>query len=59
MGVNHKDDKKIKLLQKILMGVVLLSAVIAFRVFDLGQYFTLSYIKTSQERFALLYANTG
>ncbi len=45
-----------KLLQKILIGVVLLSAVVAFMVFDLGQYLTLSYIKASQERFALLYA---
>jgi len=56
MAVDHKNDKMNKLLQKILIGVVLLSAVVAFRVFDLGQYLTLSYIKASQERFALLYA---
>jgi len=54
--VNHNNDKKKKLFQKIIIGVVLLSAVVAFKVFDIGQYFTLSYIKTSQEKFALLYA---
>ena len=45
-----------KIPQKIIIVVVLLLAVVAFRVFDLGQYFTLSYLKASQERFALLYA---
>jgi len=54
--VNRNDDKKKKLFQKILIGVVLLSAVVAFKVFDLGQYLTLAYIKASQEKFALLYA---
>ena len=54
--MNHNNDKKKKLFQKIIIGVVLLSAVVAFKVFDIGQYFTLSYIKTSQEKFALLYA---
>ena len=56
MGVNHNNDKKKKLFHKILISIVLLSVVIAFKVFDLGQYFTLAYIKASQERFALLYA---
>jgi len=54
--VDHNYDKMNKLLQKILIGVVLLSAVVAFKVFDLGQYFTLTYIKSSQEKFAHLYA---
>ena len=54
--MNRNDDKKKKLFQKILIGVVLLSAVVAFKVFDPGQYLTLAYIKTSQEKFALLYA---
>ena len=54
--MNRNDDKKKKLFQKILIGVVLLSAVVAFKVFDLGQYLTLAYIKASQEKFALLYA---
>ncbi len=54
--MNRDDDKKKKLFQKILIGVVLLSAVVAFKVFDLGQYFTLTYIRASQEKFSLLYA---
>jgi len=56
VAVDHNNEKTNKLLQKILIGFVLLSAVVAFRVFDLGQYLTLSYIKASQERFALLYS---
>jgi uncharacterized membrane protein YdjX (TVP38/TMEM64 family) len=54
--LNRNDDKKKKLFQKILIGVALLSAVVVFKVFDLGQYLTLAYIKASQEKFALLYA---
>ena len=54
--MNRNDDKKKKVFQKILISVALLSAVVAFMVFDLGQYLTLEYIKTSQEKFALLYA---
>lgn len=53
--MNRNDDKKKKVFQKILIGVVLLSAVVAFKVFDLGQYLTLAYIKASQKKFALLY----
>ena len=54
--MNRNDDKKKKLFQKILIGVVLLSVVVAFKVFDLGQYLTLAYIRASQNRFTLLYA---
>jgi len=54
--MNDNKDKGSKLFQKIIIGVVLLSAIVAFKVFDLGQYLTLSYIKASQARFALLYA---
>jgi len=54
--MNDNKNKKSKLLQKLLISVVLLSAIVAFKVFDLGQYLTLSYIKTSHARFALLYA---
>ncbi|MDP2156964.1 MAG: TVP38/TMEM64 family protein [Nitrospirota bacterium] len=50
------EVKKGSLLQKFIVGIVLVAAVLAFKVFDLGQYLTLSYIKASQERFALLYA---
>ena len=54
--MNRNDDKKKKVFHKILISVVLLSAVVAFMVFDLGQYLTLAYIKASQEKFSLLYA---
>ncbi len=54
--MNYDNNKRKKLLQKIIIATVLLSAVVAFKVFDLGQYFTLSYIKASQERFSLIYA---
>ena len=56
VAVDHNNEKTNKLLQKIIIGFVLLSAIVAFKVFDLGQYLTLSYIKASQERFALLYS---
>ncbi|MFZ2197112.1 MAG: TVP38/TMEM64 family protein [Thermodesulfovibrionales bacterium] len=54
--MNRNDDKKKKVFQKILIGVVLLSAVVAFKVFDLGQYLTLTYVRASQEKFSVLYA---
>lgn len=57
--LNHNNDKKRKLFLKIITGGIILSAVVAYMVLDLGQYFTLSYIRTSQERFALLYAEHG
>lgn len=50
------EVKKGSLLQKFIIGIVLVAAVVAFRVFDFGQYLTLSYVKASQESFALLYA---
>lgn len=53
---NDNKNKRGNLSQKFIIGLLLLSGIVAFKVFDLGQYFTLSYIKASQERFALLYA---
>jgi uncharacterized membrane protein YdjX (TVP38/TMEM64 family) len=38
-----------------MIGMVVLSAVIAFRAFDPGQFLTLSYLKESRTAFALLY----
>ena len=55
IGMNN-NDRRDKLFQKFMIGLLLLFAVVAFKVFDLEQYLTLSYIKASQERFALLYA---
>lgn len=49
------EANKGRLLQKFIIGVVLLSAVVAFKIFDLEQHLFL-YIKASQERFALVYA---
>jgi uncharacterized membrane protein YdjX (TVP38/TMEM64 family) len=54
--VSDSKDKKNRIFQKIIIIVILLTAVAVFKVFDLGQYLTLSYIKASQARFALLYA---
>ncbi|MGC2062892.1 MAG: TVP38/TMEM64 family protein [Thermodesulfovibrionales bacterium] len=50
------DDKKRKVSQKIIIGLVLVAAVVAYRVFDLGQYLTLSYIKASRDKFVPLYS---
>lgn len=54
--MNDSKTNKNNLLKKILIGIVLLAAVIAFKVLNLGEYLSLSYIKASQEKFALLYA---
>lgn len=53
---NDNKNKRGNLFQKLIIGLLLLSGIVVFKVFDLGQYLTLSYIKASQERFALLYA---
>lgn len=49
-------NKKNNLIKRLVIGIVLLLAIVAFRAFDLGQYLTLSYLKESQARLALLYA---
>ena len=41
--------------KKVAVALVALAIVLIFIVFDLNRYFTLSYIKASQEEFALLY----
>jgi uncharacterized membrane protein YdjX (TVP38/TMEM64 family) len=45
-----------KHLKKIIILLLILAFVVAYKVFNLGQYLTLSYIKASQEKFSLLYA---
>lgn len=40
---------------KLILIVALVAAIIAFFAFDLGRFFTLDFIKQSQERFAELY----
>lgn len=44
---------------KLVVAVVGLFVVIAFWYFDLGRFFTLSYIKTSQVKYAALYAENS
>lgn len=48
-------ERKKNLGKKIGIVVALVALVAAFRIFHLDQYFTLSYIKTSQEKFQALY----
>ncbi|MCG2720434.1 MAG: TVP38/TMEM64 family protein [Thermodesulfovibrionales bacterium] len=45
-----------KTIKKIAITFVIVLFIIAFQVFDLGQYLTLSYIKESQAKFEALYA---
>lgn len=45
-----------KTVKKIAIAFVIILILIAFQVFDLGQYLTLSYIKESQAKFEALYA---
>lgn len=46
---------KNKIINKIIIITVLIGLVAAFKVFNLGDYLTLGYIKASQQRFELLY----
>lgn len=43
------------LLKRIVIVAVIIAVVVAFKIFDLGQYLSLSYIKDSQEKFQILY----
>ena len=45
-----------KHLKKIVILLLIIAFIVAYKVFNLGQYLTLSYIKASQEKFSLLYA---
>src|SRR5574339_41406 len=42
--------------KKLLLAVVLVALVAAFFAFDLGRFFSLAYLKSSQAEFAALYA---
>ena len=57
--LNRNNDKKRRLFLKVIASGIILSTVVVYMVLDLGQYLTLSYMRTSQERFALLYAEHG
>ncbi len=57
-GVHEEARQKSgNLIQKIVIVVVLAAIVTTFFVLDLGQYFTLHYIKQSQAQFAAYYAD--
>lgn len=49
-------DMDKKLLQRSLIAAAIVAAVFFFKVFGLGQYLTLDYLKASQDTFAHLYS---
>lgn len=49
--------KNREVLKKIAVVIAVLGLIVAFKVFGLGHYFTLSYIKESQDKFAGLYSD--
>ena len=49
------QDKNRKIVNKVVMVGLIVLGIVAFRFFDLGQYLTLEYIKTSQDKFHTLY----
>lgn len=42
-------------LKKIVIAVIVIGLIATFKIFDLGQYLSLSYIKASKEKFAIMY----
>ena len=46
-----------KLIQRIAIVGAIIVLIILFKVLGLGQYLTLDYLKSSQEKFAVLYSN--
>ncbi|TNF53564.1 TVP38/TMEM64 family protein [bacterium] len=45
-----------KNIKKAIIAILIVAAIVIFNVLDLGEYFSLSYIKQSQERFEKLYS---
>ena len=43
-------------INKIIIVIILIGLIAAFKIFNLGDYFSLAYIKESQERFEVLYS---
>jgi uncharacterized membrane protein YdjX (TVP38/TMEM64 family) len=43
-------------INKIVIVIILIGLIAAFKIFNLGDYFSLAYIKESQERFEILYS---
>ena len=44
-----------KIIKKLIIVVFIIGIIVSFKIFNLGQYLTLSYIKESQQHFELLY----
>jgi len=44
-----------KYIKKIIIVLIVIGLIIAFRVFHLGEYLTLAYVKESQKHFTMLY----
>ncbi|MEN8262868.1 MAG: TVP38/TMEM64 family protein [Nitrospirota bacterium] len=43
-------------INKIIIVLIIIGLIAAFKIFNLGDYFSLAYIKESQERFEILYS---
>ena len=50
-----EEEKSRKIVSKVVIAGLIVLGIVAFRYFDLGQYLTLEYIKTSQDKFHTLY----
>jgi len=49
------EEKRGKIVQKIIIGCVVVLGLAVFRYFDVGQYLSLDYLKASQAKFLELY----
>lgn len=49
------EEKRGKIVQKIIIGGAIVLGIVLFRYFDLGQYLSLDYLKASQAKFLKLY----
>jgi len=49
------EEKSRKIVQKIIIGCVVVLGIAVFRYFDVGQYLSLDYLKASQAKFLELY----
>lgn len=54
-GVGERSVNK-KLLEKAVVVIAVIGLIAAYNIFNLGQYLTLSYVKASQEKFTIFYA---
>jgi uncharacterized membrane protein YdjX (TVP38/TMEM64 family) len=55
--LGRKNEMSKGAIQKAIIVIVIIGLVAVFKIFDLEQYLSLSYLKASQERFALLYVD--